>query len=61
MLHCMILSGSVIFENPNGYLPGKPVGVRSKDPWTLGLWCEHGTQILSPVIWLGIGNTFVIV
>jgi hypothetical protein len=39
MLYSMRLTGGAEFEDPNGYLPGRPVGVGSKDPWTLELWC----------------------
>jgi hypothetical protein len=39
MLYSMELNGSVLFDDPNGYLPGKPVGVGTKDAWTLELWC----------------------
>ena len=61
MLHCMILSGSVIFENPNGYLPGKRVGVRSKDPWTLGALVRAWDADTQSGYMAGYWNTFVIV
>jgi hypothetical protein len=39
MLYSMNLKGNAIFEDPNSYLPGKPIGLASADPWTLELWC----------------------
>lgn len=39
MLYSIYLTGNVIFEDPNDYLPGKPVGLGSTDPWALELWC----------------------
>lgn len=39
MLYSMYLTGNAIFEDPNDYLPGKPVGLGLTDPWTLELWC----------------------
>jgi hypothetical protein len=35
----MALTGSAIFEDGNGYFPGKPLGVGPNDPWTLEFWC----------------------
>jgi len=39
MLYSMRLTGGAVFEDPNVCLPGRPVGVGPKDPWTLELWC----------------------
>jgi hypothetical protein len=39
MLYSASLTGTAIFEDIDGYFPGKPIGLGPKDPWTLEFWC----------------------
>ena len=39
MLYSMALRGKAIFEDPDNYLPGKPIELGSNEPWTLEFWC----------------------
>jgi hypothetical protein len=39
MIYSVSLTGKAIFEDPDGYFPGKPIEVGSKYPWTLEFWC----------------------
>jgi hypothetical protein len=38
MLYSASLTGTAIFEDIDGYFPGKPIGLGPKDPWTLEFW-----------------------
>lgn len=39
MLYSMSLTGTAIFEVPDSFFPGKPIGLGPSDPWTLEFWC----------------------
>ena len=39
MVYSMSLTGGAIYEDPDGYFPGKPIGIGLEYPWTLEFWC----------------------
>jgi hypothetical protein len=39
MIYSMSLTGSAIFEDADGYFPGKPIVLAPQYPWNLQFWC----------------------